>query len=134
MIEISQKTKPRLARLFSARPHTIEAWFTQKGYTGELSDKMLSYFSSKSGLAGDHTLYDHIVTTLTGLGYTGNLQSQLNTFFDAQVGSVGTRSDNEIAFWHNFTLDFGSSIPAGAMQDDSGNYLKDDSGNYIIGS
>lgn len=28
----------------------------------------------------------------------------------------------------------GGGVPAGALQDDSGNYLKDDAGNYIIGS
>lgn len=28
----------------------------------------------------------------------------------------------------------GGGAPAGALKDDSGNYIKDDAGNYIIGS
>lgn len=126
-----KKTKPHLAHLFVARPNIIDIWFSQKGYNGELHDKMLSYFQVKSGIASG-TLYDHVLATLTKLGYAGTLQDQLATFFDAQVGSKGTRVDNEISFWQNFTLDFGSSIPAGAIQDDSGNYIKDDAGNYIL--
>ena len=124
MLTYKRRTKPHLARLFVARPNIIDTWFGQKGYTGELFDKMLTYFQTKSGISGG-TLDDHIVATLTGLGYSGTLQDQLSAFFDAQVGSLGTRVDNEIAFWQNFTLDFsnGAVVPT---------YLLLETGDFIL--
>lgn len=133
MLTYTRHTKPHLARLFVARPNTIDNWFGQKGYTGELFDKMLSYFQTKSGITNG-TLDDHIVATLTGLGYTGTLQDKLSSFFDSQVGSLGTRVDNEIAFWNNFNLDFSNgAVTTNNLLDDSGNSVLDDSGNQVQG-
>lgn len=133
MFTYKRHTKPHLARLFVARPNIIDNWFGQKGYTGELFDKMLTYFQTKSGLANG-TLDDHIVATVTGLGYSGTLQDQLGSFFDSQVGSVGTRVDNEIAFWNNSNLDFSNGIVLlNNVLDDSGASVLDDTGNQVQG-
>lgn len=132
MITYKRHTKPHLARLFVARPNTIDTWFTNKGYTGELFDKMVAYFQTKSGIALG-TLDDHIVATLTGLGYRGTLQDQLSSFFDSKVGSKGTRVDNEISFWNNFTLDFSNGpVITAYLLLESGDFFLLETGDKLV--
>jgi hypothetical protein len=95
---------------FQAESSRINGWLTGKGYTGELSDKLITYFQTKSGLTTGKTLTDHIITTINSLGYTGSTDDQLNQFFTVKTGKTN-RIDAENAFWADSSLDFSTITP-----------------------
>jgi hypothetical protein len=94
--------------LFCDKPFFIRRWLANKGFTGTLSDALLAYFKSKSGLSTG-TLMDHIRHVMLGMGYTGTLADQLTKFFYDKTNTV-KRWEAERKFWQDFSLDFSSGV------------------------
>lgn len=113
--------------VFYAKPHAIQRWAMQKGYSGTPYDAIYKYFRTNSSLS-DGTLYDYIYYTLVSNGYAGTMQDMLAAFFEATTGIQG-RIDSEKAFWDNSSYDFFGGVQA--VKDDSGNIIYDDSGNIV---
>lgn len=96
---------------FCGKPEKINRWMSAKGFTGTLSNSVINYFKSKSGIQSNN-LYDHLRKTLLDLGYIGTIPDQLNSFFENKTGILN-RDDAERYFWDNDSLDFSSGAALG---------------------
>jgi hypothetical protein len=99
-----------IQKLFRARPALIKSWLVAKGYPGELTDALITYFQTKSGLTTGKTLFDHINKTVNAFGYSGTLGDQLRRFFTVKTGKENP-VDAENSFWSNTSLDFSLTVP-----------------------
>ena len=91
--------------LFTVPQSRVLGWLNAKGFNGEFTDALRTYFQTKSGLATGNEVGDHISKTLSSLGYTGTLDDKLRAFYVAKTGIAYCR-DAEAAFYNNSSLDF----------------------------
>lgn len=99
------RKRGKYSNLFNAPESLVLGWLGRQGYTGQLTDGLVSYFQTRSGLATGASLSDHINRTLSNLGYTGTMQDKLYAFYVAKTG-ISYAPDAERAFWDS-NLTFG---------------------------
>lgn len=115
---------------FRDKSSKIENWMKAKGYSQKISNALVSYFQSKSGLS-NVKLYDHLRKTLLDMGYSGTIEDQLSKFFTEKTGIIN-RNDSERAFWDNTSLDFSNAVISGEFATQSDDLLITEDSNQLV--